>query len=453
MGGVAAVSGARGSGLSFSQSFGDDMAPAHDAVTALTFSPDGDSLCVGDAAGRVCILSTAATNDEEEGDDEEEEGEVEGEEGDGGGVGERTDGPPSYSFALEYQSHLPGFDPITGRNVAEAVRSVSYVGRAGWRRGPSARLLSCNGTSVKLWSVREGRGGRATLRAVYNGSVPYETHSVLPLDDGTSMVTADELRVRLWDLERGGDCPPAVLLDSQPGWESGDLAREVMTATDAAGSLLLVGTSAGAVRLYDVRERSRLGKPAVCVGASPVQCSTSASVSGLAFVPSSAGPVAACSRDFFALRTWDFRQPGAGAVCAVPVHDYLRPHAAELESNECIFDPFGCAVSPDGSRAVTGSYGNRFVVADFCGGGGSMSDGGTDDGAEEAAVTATTYVARDEDSGRAAREGPLGAEDATRVNLAQKVLLSAWHPVREDVMAVAAVNKLYVYRAEDPTSR
>jgi len=52
----------------------------------------------------------------------------------------------------------------------------------------------------------------------------------------------------------------------------------------------------------------------------------------------------------------------ARPLSIVPIHDYLQMHLCDLYENDCIFDKFECASSNDGSRFVTGSYNNNFVI-------------------------------------------------------------------------------------------
>ena len=40
-------------------------------------------------------------------------------------------------------------------------------------------------------------------------------------------------------------------------------------------------------------------------------------------------------------------------VATIPIHEYLRKHLVELYENDCIFDKFECAASPDGRYALT----------------------------------------------------------------------------------------------------
>lgn len=53
------------------------------------------------------------------------------------------------------------------------------------------------------------------------------------------------------------------------------------------------------------------------------------------------------SRDYMTIKIWDLameRKP----VKTIHIHDFLRSKLCDLYENDCIFDKFECAVSPDG---------------------------------------------------------------------------------------------------------
>lgn len=145
------------------------------------------------------------------------------------------------------------------------------------------------------------------------------------------------------------------------------------------------------------------------------------------------------SRDYLTLKIWDVameRRP----VEVVPIHEYLRPHLVDLYENDCIFDKFECASSPDGLRYVTGSYNNNFVLHNT-----------------ETKSSITIEALKDPPHSKKDKKGVKKggkrkepkSEVTPNINLmdfGKKALHVAWHP-RANAIAVAGLNKLYIYQA------
>lgn len=398
--------GAGGVDWAFLQSFGNDAAGDDDLVTSMAWSRQGGHAAVGDASGRVCVLKDTA-----------------------------GDGCPDMRFSIEFHSHSPAFDSLTGRAVRPAVGAVAFLDGRGWRRGPRQLVVAANARTAKLWALCEDTGRVSLRRTLWNGP-SLDMHSVAPLATGEDMLTADELCVRAWNLERG---EAAVVLDGRPpaGVPVTGVQEVLTTAATHSerGHLFLAGSSSGVVRLFDMRERLRLSVPAAAFLPPPpppgtASAASAAAASAVSGVDFAGGEHLVISRDFFALSAWDARAAAAGPVALTPVHEFLRPYTSELLGNGCLFDTFSCGASPDGSRAVTGSYDGRFVVAPVGAGGGSR---GTE-----------LLCARDEADGRVSTVSAADAVDATRVNLARKSLFTSWHPEAHAV-AVCALNKVFFF--------
>ena len=139
-------------------------------------------------------------------------------------------------------------------------------------------------------------------------------------------------------------------------------------------------------------------------------------------------------------------------VATFKVHEHLRSKLCDLYESDAIFDKFQCCLARDGSRLATGSYGNQFRTFDSHSGGtdtlevtknpqrlrrlrqqGMAAEGGAD--GKKAAAAAAAAAA-----GAGAGVGPGSADFPT------KTLHMAWHP-REDVLACAASNSLYIFNA------
>lgn len=68
------------------------------------------------------------------------------------------------------------------------------------------------------------------------------------------------------------------------------------------------------------------------------------------------------TRDYLTLRVWDLAMEKR-PVARIPFHDHLRSQLSHLYENDCIFDKFDFASSPDSKYLVGGSYCGAFTVA------------------------------------------------------------------------------------------
>ena len=172
---------------------------------------------------------------------------------------------------------------------------------------------------------------------------------------------------------------------------------EVITAATFSPNhchLLAYATSRGSVRLVDLREQalcdshSRQFEQEDDVSTKSFFSEIVASIADVKFAGSEGRYVV--SRDYLTVKVWDVAMESR-PVYSVSVHDYLRVHLADLYENDCIFDQFDCSMSSSGTRGITGSYNNHFVLwsIDEMAAGGSGGGGSTG----EAAVQQITIEA------------------------------------------------------------
>lgn len=417
----------------FVQSFGDDSAGADDLVTAMAVSPDGDWLAAGDEAGRICLFECGAAQPQPQ--PLRADAPTPGSDFDHDMGGEPAPTPRdsvAYGFHYEFQSHESAFDTLRSFAIGPRIRQVRWFPQYG--SGRSQFVLSTNVREVRLWKVYGRADSRnAVCKRSFALAHDYDINSLSVCADGETFLTADDLRLNLWNAEIGGTAFNA--LDLKPS-SLDDLAEVVTTAAfhQTDSSLLAVATSGGSVGVHDLRSRARLSAPSAgsvrnacpVAGGDEAYAAVAASVSHAEFVPgaSGAGGWTLCTRDFSAVKMWDARRSDR-PVSVRAVHPYLAPYLPDMYENQCLFDPFTAGVSPDGKSTVTGSYNNQFVVHDA-----------------DTAAPSTTIIARDEDEGVCTLVGP--QPDALSLDLARKSLHTLWHPTR-DAVIVAAVNKIYVY--------
>eukprot|EP00249_Psilotum_nudum_P024761 c29288_g4_i1 orf=672-2216(-) len=291
----------------------------------------------------------------------------------------------------------------------------------------------------------------ARCRRVYTHAHDYHINSISNNSDGETYISADDLRINLWNMEVSDQS--FNIVDIKPA-NMEDLT-EVITSAEfhpVHCNTLAYSSSKGTIRLVDMRQSALCDKHAKLFEEQETPGSRSffteiiASISDIAFAK---GGRYILSRDYMMLKLWDVNMESA-PIAIFKVHEYLRPKLCDLYENDSIFDKFECCVSGDGLRVATGSYSNLFRVFGAVAG----SDEAT---TLEASKTPNRrrLVQIPSKPGRSlsfARRGGNrrgneisgneingGAYDFT-----SKLLHLAWHP-SSNMIACAASNSLYMY--------
>ena len=133
-----------------------------------------------------------------------------------------------YRFYCEFQSHEPEFDYLKSLEIEEKINRIR------WRRGRAGPLflLSTNDKTIKLWKIYEKRVrmvssrnvevrnghnpfvaslhmpvlhpvqsiATATLKRTFSNGHTYHINSLSFSPDGETYLSADDLRINLWNL-------------------------------------------------------------------------------------------------------------------------------------------------------------------------------------------------------------------------------------------------------------
>ncbi|VVB00541.1 unnamed protein product [Arabis nemorensis] len=481
----------------FSQVFGERSAGEDvqevDIISAIEFDKSGDHLATGDRGGRVVLFersdvrnSNGARRDLEE-----------------------ADYPlrhPEFRYKTEFQSHDPEFDYLKSLEIEEKINKIRWCQTA----NGALFLLSTNDKTIKFWKVQDkkikkiselnsdpsrtiGNGSVASssntnitslvnggvsevhnssndfsslrlpvvtshesspvarCRRVYAHAHDYHINSISNNSDGETFISADDLRINLWNLEISNQS--FNIVDVKPA-KMEDLS-EVITSAEfhpTHCNMLAYSSSKGSIRLIDLRQsalcdsHSKLFQEQEAPGPKSFFTEIIASVSDIKFAKEGRYLL---SRDYMTLKLWDINMD-AGPVATFQVHEYLKPKLCDLYENDSIFDKFECCISGNGLRAATGSYSNLFRVF-------GVSPGSTETATLEASrnpmrrhvpipsrparalSSITRVVSRGSESPGV--DGNSNANDFTT-----KLLHLAWHP-NENSIACAAANSLYMYYA------
>ncbi|KAG5537844.1 hypothetical protein RHGRI_025070 [Rhododendron griersonianum] len=203
----------------------------------------------------------------------------------------------------------------------------------------------------------------ARCRRVYAHAHDYHINSISNNSDGETFISADDLRINLWNLEISNQS--FNIVDVKPT-NMEDLT-EVITSAEfhpTHCNTLAYSSSKGSIRLIDLRQsalcdtHSKLFEEQEAPGSRSFFTEIIASISDIKFAKDGRFIL---SRDYMTLKLWDINMD-SGPVSTFQVHEYLRPKLCDLYENDSIFDKFECCLSGDGQRVSTGSYSNLFRV-------------------------------------------------------------------------------------------
>ncbi|MBA0865211.1 hypothetical protein Goshw_010103 [Gossypium schwendimanii] len=488
----------------FSQVFGERTAGEEvqevDIISAIEFDGTGDHLATGDRGGRVVLFERTDTRDYA---------------GHWRDL-EKMDYPmnrhPEFRYKTEFQSHEPEFDYLKSLEIEEKINKIRWCQSA----NGALFLLSTNDKTIKFWKVQEKKvkkvcdmnvdsskamgngpivdssistsskqfienggcirndfsfptGGFPSLRLpvvtsletnlmarcrrIYAHAHDYHINSISNNSDGETFISADDLRINLWNLEISNQS--FNIVDVKPA-NMEDLT-EVITSAEFHPkhcNMLAYSSSKGSIRLIDMRQsalcdtHSKLFEEQDDPGTKSFFTEIIASISDIKFAKDGRHIL---SRDYMTLKLWDINMD-SGPVATFQVHEHLRPKLCDLYENDSIFDKFEFCLSGDGLRVATGSYSNLFRVF-------GCSEGSTEATTLEASKNPTRR--QGQTSSRPCRSlGGLsgvvrrvkGADNlgvdanGNTSDFTTKLLHLAWHPT-ENSIACAASNSLYMYYA------
>uniref|UniRef100_A0A1J3IAL9 Serine/threonine-protein phosphatase 2A 55 kDa regulatory subunit B n=1 Tax=Noccaea caerulescens TaxID=107243 RepID=A0A1J3IAL9_NOCCA len=487
----------------FSQVFGERTAGEEvqevDIISAIEFDKSGDHLATGDRGGRVVLFERTDIKDHGGSRRDYEQMDY-------------TVKHPEFRYKTEFQSHEPEFDYLKSLEIEEKINKIRWcqpangalfllstndktikywkvqekkikkisemnidpkvIGNSSIPSSSSPPPIVANGVHAEPHGYMSNDfsfppGGIPSLRLpvvtsqetslvarcrrVYAHAHDYHINSISNSSDGETFISADDLRVNLWNLEISNQS--FNIVDVKPT-NMEDLT-EVITSAEfhpIQCNMLAYSSSKGSIRLIDMRQsalcdsHTKLFEEPEAPGSRSFFTEIIASISDIKF--SSNGRYI-LSRDYMTLKLWDINMD-SGPVASYQVHEHLRPKLCDLYENDSIFDKFECCLSGDGSRVATGSYSNLFRVF-------GTSPGSTEAATLEASknpmrrqIQTPARPSRSMSSMtrvvRRGSESPGAEANGNAYDFTTKLLHMAWHPT-ENSIACAAANSLYMYYA------
>ncbi|KAK8796952.1 hypothetical protein WA588_001077, partial [Blastocystis sp. NMH] len=426
-------SNGRATGWHFCQHFGekipiDDVSNV-DILSSLVFNEDGRFLAAGDNGGRVVIFQQEGIPDSRE-----DEMVV---------VSGSKEKSEEYRFFSEFQSHEPEFDYLSSTEIQERINVIRWIPS----NSNSLSLLSTNDKTIKLWRLSEKHIGRipcplldgashsqgkeqhpstdivAQNKRVFGHAHSYNIHSLSCFNDGETFISADDLRINLWNLNVSNQS--FNILDIKPSNMS-NLTEVISSACCHPNhcSLFAYSTSRGVTTFSDLRVASRSTPVRVFQDESKTDPEIADLVSTISSVHFTPGGRYFLTRDFLTVKVWDSfmeREP----VQVFSVHESLRQQCVRMSDSDMFFDRFEIGISGDGRSFITGSYQNTFHIMDR--------------------VTKSNITIE------ASRKSQLQLQGRTRrsmeVNVdnpefGRSITQVAWHPL-QDLVALSSLNNLY----------
>lgn len=490
----------------FSQVFGERTAGEEvqevDIISAIEFDRTGDHLATGDRGGRVVLFERTDTKDHG------------GHRRDLERMDYSISRHPEFRYKTEFQSHEPEFDYLKSLEIEEKINKIRWCQTANgalfllstndktikfWKIQEKKVKKVCEMNADASKSVENGAVGSlsasskpslangvckrpisspsndnsipsgglpslhlpvvtshemslmARCRRVYAHAHDYHINSISNNSDGETFISADDLRINLWNLEISNQS--FNIVDVKPT-NMEDLT-EVITSAEfhpTHCNMLAYSSSRGSIRLIDLRQsalcdtHSKLFEEREVPGSRSFFTEIIASISDIKFAKNGRQVL---SRDYMTLKLWDINMD-SGPVATFQVHEYLRPKLCDLYENDSIFDKFECCLSGDGRRVATGSYSNQFRVF-------GCSEGSTEATTLEASKNpmrrqVQTPSRPSRSLGNLPRVLRRGADNSgadangNSFDFTTKLLHLAWHPT-ENSLACAASNSLYMYYA------
>ncbi|CAB3361366.1 Hypothetical predicted protein [Cloeon dipterum] len=355
----------------------DDDVTEADIISCVEFNSTGDLLATGDKGGRVVIFQR----------DPQEPSVLQSK----SSIPRRGE----YNVYSTFQSHEPEFDYLKSLEIEEKINKIRWLNR----QNPAHFLLSTNDKTIKLWKVserdkrvegyntREDSGQmrdpssitslrvpvikpmelmvEASPRRIFANAHTYHINSISVNSDQATYLSADDLRINLWNLEITDQS--FNIVDIKP--TNMEELTEVITAAEFHPidcNVFVYSSSKGTIRLCDMREAALCDKHAKMFEEpeDPTNRSFfSEIISSISDVKLSNSGRYMVSRDYLSVKVWDLRMETKPTE-SYAVHEYLRAKLCSLYESDCIFDKFECCWNGNDTAIMTGSYNNFFRMFD-----------------------------------------------------------------------------------------
>ncbi|XP_024055149.1 serine/threonine-protein phosphatase 2A 55 kDa regulatory subunit B beta isoform [Terrapene carolina triunguis] len=381
-----------------------------DIISTVEFNHTGELLATGDKGGRVVIFQ----REQESKNQPHRRGE--------------------YNVYSTFQSHEPEFDYLKSLEIEEKINKIRWLPQ----QNAAYFLLSTNDKTVKLWKVSErdkrpegynlkDEDGRlrdpsmitmlrvpvlrpmdlmveATPRRVFANAHTYHINSISVNSDYETYMSADDLRINLWNFEITNQS--FNIVDIKPA--NMEELTEVITAAEFHPhhcNTFVYSSSKGTIRLCDMRAS------------------------------------ALCDRHskFFDISQFYSISNNSSCLCAIdltlPALTQAHTRTYTLNGNDAAIKE--SLMSQSTCVIMTGSYNNFFRMFDR-----NTKRDVTLEASRENSKPRAILKPRKVCVGGKRRKDEISVDS---LDFSKKILHTAWHP-SENIIAVAATNNLYIFQ-------
>jgi len=369
---------------SFSTTTDQEEVERTDILTAASFSEDGSYIAIGDKGGRIWVYSTQEGKARCKPRSHENPNREEGCKVD---IEPEQEVYSDYDFYGQFQSHETEFDYLKSLEIEERINVIQWC-----PLGSNAlTLLAANDRCIKLWKIFEKpllkplyghdkapvenieslKIPRLNTTEILTAAIPrrtytfahtYHINSLTLSSDKEHFVSADDLRINLWNIETSSHT--FCIADLKPeNMEDLSCVIKHVDFHPVHCNIFSYGTSQGELLLADLRANSTVKKASkIFHSASKMRdffSDLAEQVLHSSFSKADTNKVVV--RDFKTVKVWDLRSEKE-PLRTVPLPGFTTQNMEHLYQNEGIFDKFQVSTSANSSTFVTGAYNGEFVI-------------------------------------------------------------------------------------------
>ncbi|CCE64245.1 hypothetical protein TPHA_0H00350 [Tetrapisispora phaffii CBS 4417] len=311
----------------------------------------------------------------------------------------------------------------------------------------------------------------AMPRRIYSNAHTYHIHSISVNSDQETFLSADDLRINLWNL----DIPDQSfnIVDIKP--TNMEELTEVITSADFHPqhcNYFIYSSSKGTIRLCDMRQnaicdyQTKIFEEYIDPTSHNFFTEITSSISDVKFSPN--GRYIA-SRDYLTIKIWDVNMDNK-PLKTINIHEQLKDRLSDTYENDSIFDKFELSFSGDSSSIMTGSYNNNFmiypnviqsniedtkptIVKTFDNNPKKKKPAANndillknDDGIGQIVLQADKTSFKNRRVGTTAQRSAKIKDWSDDIDFKKSILHFSWHP-KENSIALAATNNLFIFSA------
>lgn len=286
----------------------------------------------------------------------------------------------------------------------------------------------------------------AQPKKIYANAHAYHINSISVNSDEETFISADDLRINLWNL--GIADQSFNIVDIKP--VNMEELTEVITSAEfhpVDCNMFMYASSKGLIKLNDMRVNSlcdnhaRVFEEYMDPSNHNFFTEITSSISDVKF---SANGRYIASRDYMTVKIWDINME-TEPVKTINVHEQLRDRLCDTYENDAIFDKFEVQFSGDSKSVMTGSYNNNFMI---------YENAVTPECNIETEPEKEVVLQADKSAFKTKRVGAnkhknlsmANKMDFDNIDFKKAILHLSWHP-QEDTVAIAATNNLYIFSA------